>query len=83
MRLAGETLAERAGDAGLADPGLAREQHHLALAVAGLLPTVEQERDLLLAPDQRQEAGRARLEPAADPRARRARATPGPPRQSP
>src|SRR3954451_722095 len=67
VRLAGEPLAERAGDAGLADPGLAREQHHLALAVAGLLPTVEQECDLLLAPNQRKEAARARLEAAADP----------------
>ena len=83
VRLALEALAEGAGDAGLADPGLAREQHHLALAVAGLLPTVEQERHLLLAPDQRRQAGRARLEPAARPRARRARATPAPARQSP
>ena len=66
VRLALEPLAEGAGDAGLADPGLAREQHHLALAVAGLLPAVEQERDLLLAPDQRRQAGRARLETAAD-----------------
>ena len=59
-------LVEAAGDAGLADPGLAREQHHLSLAVAGLLPTVEQERDLVFPSHQRCQAGRARLETAAD-----------------
>jgi hypothetical protein len=37
----------------LAYPGLAREQHHLPLAVPGLLPATQQQCDFLLAPDQR------------------------------
>ena len=38
-------------------PGSPDEQHHLALAVLGLLPALEQQRELLLAADQRRQAG--------------------------
>ena len=52
----------------LADPRLAREQHHLALAVARLPPTALQQRDLLLAADKRREGrGLTRLGTALNP----------------
>jgi hypothetical protein len=52
----------------LADPRLAREQHDLALAVARLPPAAQQQRDLLLAADERREApGLTRLEAALNP----------------
>ena len=60
VRLVAEPLAQRADEARLADAGLAGQQHHLALAVLGPLPAVEQHAELVLAPDQRREtAGRA------------------------
>ena len=65
MGLGGDALAQLPHEARLADPGLAREQHHLALAVLRLPPAAQQQRDLLLAPDQRGQArGLARLEAA-------------------
>ena len=63
--LAFEALAQRAERAALADAGLAREQHHLALAVLRERPALEQQADLLLAADERGQALlRGRLEPA-------------------
>jgi hypothetical protein len=47
-----EPRAQFPHDPRLADPGLAREQDHLAFAVPGLLPPAQQQRDLLLAPDE-------------------------------
>src|SRR5918992_556182 len=55
MGLVGEALAQRAHDPRLADARLAREQHHLALALLGPLPAIDEEADLVLAPDQRRE----------------------------
>ena len=55
MRLVAEALAQRPEHARLADPGLAREQHHLAVAVLGPGPALEQDAELVLAPDQRRE----------------------------
>ena len=47
----------------LADPRLAGQQDDLPLAVFDLLPSAQQQRDLLLAADQRRETGAlARLE---------------------
>ena len=66
LRHAIEPLVEGARDTGLADPGFAGEQHHLAVALLGLLPALDEKGHLLLAPDQRCRAGRARLEAAAD-----------------
>ena len=72
-----QLLAQRADEAGLADPGLAAEEHHLALALLGLPPAVEQQAELVLAPDQRRQARRlARLETAL--RAAAAEHPPGP-----
>ena len=63
--LALQALAQRAEDAALADARLAGEQHHLALAVLRQRPALEQQPDLLLAPDQRREAPlRGRVEAA-------------------
>ena len=45
------------GDAGFADAGLAREQDHAPFAALGLLPAVQEQFDLLLAPDQRRGVG--------------------------
>ena len=55
VRLVAEALAQRPDHARLADPGLAREQHHLAVAVLGPGPALEQDAELVLAPDQRRE----------------------------
>ena len=54
VRLPAESLAQRPDEPRLADPGLADEQDHLALAGLRLLPALEQQRQLLLAADQRQ-----------------------------
>ena len=60
-----QLLLQRAGEARLADAGLSREQHDLALAVSGLLPAPQQQGELLLAADERREALPVqRLEPA-------------------
>ena len=50
-----EPLAQCAHDPRLADPRLAREQHHLALALLGALPSIRSRADLVLAADQRRE----------------------------
>ena len=55
VRLVAEALAQRPDHARLADPRLAREQHHLAVAVLGPGPALEQDAELVLAPDQRRE----------------------------
>ena len=58
VRLAAQVLAQGAHQTGLADAGLAREQDHLALALPCPPPAVEQERELVLAANQRGEPGR-------------------------
>jgi hypothetical protein len=66
MRFSFDMLADGSDDPRLADARLARQEHRLPLAVLDLLPAIEQQGDLLLAPDQQREPGRARLEPALD-----------------
>jgi hypothetical protein len=62
-----QRLPQRRSQAGLADAGLAAQQHHLPLARAGAAPAAEQQFQLLLAPDQRRGmACPQRLEPALD-----------------
>ena len=48
VRLVGQPVPQGPHQARLADAGLAREQDHLALALLGLLPAVEQQGELLL-----------------------------------
>jgi hypothetical protein len=68
MGLGGDALAQLAHQARLANPRLAREQHHLALALARLAPAAKQQGNLLLAPDQRGQArSLTRLEAVLDP----------------
>ena len=70
VRLAGSRA--RAGPAARRDlpmPGSPDEQHDLALAVAGLAPAVEQQAELVLAPDQRRQV-LARAEPRTGSRSR-------------
>ena len=55
VRLVAEALEQRPDHARLADPRLARQQHHLAVAVLGPRPALEQDAELVLAPDQRRE----------------------------
>ena len=65
MRLLPEPLLERREQPRLADPRLAGEEHHPALAAPGLPPAPQQQVDLLLAADQRRQGrGVERLEPA-------------------
>ena len=65
MRLRAEPLLRGRQQPRLADPRLAREQDHPALATLGLLPAPQQQLHLLLAPDQRRQGRRVeRLEPA-------------------
>ncbi len=47
-----QVLRQRRDQAGLADAGLARQQHDAALALFSLLPTPQQQVQLLLAADQ-------------------------------
>ena len=54
--LAEHVLAERLHDARLADPGLAGQQDHVAVARPGALPARQQQPDLLVAADQRRQA---------------------------
>jgi hypothetical protein len=49
----GEAPAQRVYDARFTDPGLAAKQHDLALALLRALESVQQQLDLVLAPDQR------------------------------
>jgi hypothetical protein len=61
-------LAQRLDQARLADPGLAREEHDLALPGPGLPPAAEEQLQLLLAPDERRRrAAVPRLEAALGP----------------
>src|SRR5438270_9942439 len=53
MRLGLDALRQRGGQARLADPRLARDQHHPPLAGLRLLPSPHQEVELLVAADQR------------------------------
>jgi hypothetical protein len=53
--LVAEALAQGPDHARLADPGLAGQQHHLAVAVPGPGPALEQDAELVLATDQRRE----------------------------
>ena len=46
---------QRAQQARLADPGIARDQDHLAVAVLGPSPPFQQDGELVLAPDQRRQ----------------------------
>ena len=62
VALPGELLLERQHDPRLADPGLAGQHDHVALALARPAPALDQERALLLAADQRAEAGVQGLE---------------------
>ena len=55
-RLVAQPLAQGEDDARLADAGLAGQEHDLALALLGLPPAIEQQRELLLAADERREA---------------------------
>src|SRR5918995_1402814 len=55
MRPVGQALDQAPGEARFADAGLAREEHDLAVAVLGPGPALEQDAELVLAPDQRGE----------------------------
>ena len=57
VALSGELLLKRQDDARLADPGLAGQHDHVALALGRPTPALDQQRALLLAADQRAEAG--------------------------
>ena len=61
----GQPVAQGLDRARLADAGLPREQHDLTLALLGLLPAVEQQRELLPAAGQRREARPAQCREAA------------------
>ena len=50
-----DLLPQRLDDARLADPRLARQQHHLTVAILGPGPALEQDAELVLTPDQRRE----------------------------
>jgi hypothetical protein len=66
--LPGEPLAKLLHEARFSDPRLAVHEHHLAMSLAHLLPAIEQEPELLLAPDERRELlGERGVEAAADP----------------
>ena len=56
MRLVADPLAERRQNARLADARLARDERDLAFALARLAPAVEEQRHLVLAPDERRHA---------------------------
>ena len=84
VRLAGETLAERAHDPRFADPRLTREQHYLAFALLGALPPVREQIDLVLAADQCRELLAVHgLEPALGSSSPRAPARPEPAQRNP
>ena len=58
VRLALEPRAHFPHQTRLADPGLAGQQDDMPLAVFGLLPSAQQQRDLLVTADQRRQARR-------------------------
>ena len=65
MRLGVQAFLKCRGDARLADAGLARDQHDLAVARLGARPAAQQQVDLLVAADQRGQRRSAQcLEPA-------------------
>ena len=66
MRLIADPLAERRENARLPDAGLARDERDLALALARVAPAIHQQRDFMLAPDERRHALRPRRLEAAD-----------------
>jgi hypothetical protein len=67
MGLAGHGLDHGLGDPRLADPRLAGEKDQLPLATLGLAPALEQQRQLLIAADDRRHPARpARGEPALE-----------------
>ena len=47
MALLGNAFAQHLGDARLSDPGLAGEQHRLAISASGLFPAIEQQINLV------------------------------------
>lgn len=57
MRLAGETFAQALSQPRLAEPGLARDEHDLPLAVPGASPSAHQQLDLVLAANVGGQAG--------------------------
>ena len=62
--LMGEASTQRVYDTRFTDPGLAAKQHDLTLALLRALEPVEQQTELVVAPDQRRQAVTAkRLEP--------------------
>jgi hypothetical protein len=67
VRLRGQRVEQGAADPRFADPGLADQEHALALAGLGQRPALQQQGQLLVAANHRQERGAAhRLEPALD-----------------
>ena len=56
MRLGPHRVEQCPGDPRLADAGLADQQHALTLAALGLAPALQQQRQLLVAADHRQES---------------------------
>ena len=67
MGFLGQPLRERCGNPGFADPGLAREQHDLAVPLLRVLPSARLKFEFLAPADERCRRGRAqRLEPACD-----------------
>ena len=52
MRLVADPLAERGQNARPANARLARDERDLTFALASLAPAVEEQRDLMLAPDE-------------------------------
>src|SRR5215469_16973960 len=75
VRLALNALRQRCGEARLADPRLARNQHHPPLAGFRLLPAPQQQVELFIAPDEWRRLRAQRLEAAQD--AAFAKHTPG------
>ena len=57
VRLAGNSFEQRRAEARLADAGLAREQDDAARAALRLLPAAQQQLELLVAAQQRRDAG--------------------------
>ena len=66
MRLVADPLAERRQNARLADARFARDERDLTFALARLAPAVEEQRHLMLAPDEGRQALRPRRLEAAD-----------------
>src|SRR5262249_41387270 len=59
-RVLGDVLFDYMNQPGFADARLAHQQDNLAHSLLGLIPTVAQEADFLIATDERREAGHAR-----------------------